>query len=163
VAITDCARQCAQAFTEATTCPDPTFDECCTSAECPDGLCYTGPFGAFCGGAFPAPSNRCLVDECQSDADCRARGFSSFCAPAGTFNWPVRTCRAAACQQNADCTEELGGLCAPVTADCCDRPAALTCVYPSGGCFSSADCDGGFCVTERGRALCSPDPPPCPP
>jgi hypothetical protein len=152
-------RVCGESTPEATSCTNPDFDQCCTSADCAEGACY--PFGAlpYCGGPQPVDQNQCLSDLCQTDAQCFA---PQRCLPAGVFGFPVRTCLSALCGTDADCTAKAGGVCAPVDNPCCNTVAGLACVYPD-GCRTNADCAVGYCALEGDQGVCKNDGGPfCP-
>ena len=56
---------CKLPVPEATSCTDPQFDTCCTSADCMNGdKCYLGPLVPFCGGVQPIEANECGSDLC---------------------------------------------------------------------------------------------------
>lgn len=141
---------CLQLPPEATGCDvggNPP-DQCCGSADCPEGKCYSSMDVPLCGGVQPL-YNECVVDECQSDGDCKL-GVPALCVPAGAYG-PMRRCVVAYCKTNADCLAEPGGYCAPIENPCCQIPLAVACVYP-GGCHEQADCGADF--TKR----CDIDP-----
>ena len=152
-------RVCQIDYPEASSCLDPSIDECCTTADCAFGSCYATPIVPFCGGAEQQPFNVCVADQCADDAAC---GAGSICAPAGTLARKVRACAPASCKVNADCTAEPSGVCAPVVDPCCGYPAGLHCVYP-GGCRSNTDCPGGYCeLGQDGATRCMTGAPICP-
>jgi hypothetical protein len=145
-------------------------DESCDSARpCETGTCYAvaiWPGGAgYCGAGGVDVLNRCLVEECSSDADCPDNGF---CAPRGVVGqlhrqqFPLRHCIPAACKANAGCTDRPGGVCALVGGDCVPSeirifdyfPPQLACVYPD-GCTHHADCPQRHeCTVVDGAAVC---------
>lgn len=130
---------CTHSTAEAQECVvpgGPLADECCTSADCPQGKCYLSTDVPLCGGVQPE-YNECVVDECAADADCNL-GVPALCAPAGVYG-PNRRCVAAYCKTNADCNAEPNGMCAPIASPCCVLPIAVACVYP-GGCQKLLDC-----------------------
>jgi hypothetical protein len=137
------------------------LDQCCATKPCANGeACYAGPLVPVCSGMAQEPYNRCAMDQCSQDADCVA---SQICAPAGTLGMKIRTCVAARCKLDADCTAAPGGVCAPVAEPCCGTSAGLACVYPSGGCRSSADCASSeYCDVVGDTASCQPGAPVCP-
>jgi hypothetical protein len=164
-------RVCTSFPPEATACSMPmgsSPDQCCTSADCTMGKCYLDsnlPFFDCSGGGF-SPSNTCLADACETDADCAGQvgGEPTICAPAGTVG-PMRTCLVAYCHTNADCTTHGPGRCALIQNPCCTVPWGLGCVY-AGGCATTVDCaDAGltFCNLDAlsGSGVCAPGPAPC--
>lgn len=146
-------RVCRVIHPEATQCAGPD-DECCTSADCVEGLCLAAPVVPICGGPQPLEYFTCAVDQCQSDAECVS--FGGICAPAGTLSRKVAACAPASCFTDAECDDEPGGICAPVSDPCCGGPSFLMCVYPDGGCRDFSDCGPDqYCgVTGDGRAEC---------
>jgi hypothetical protein len=148
---------------EATECisPYPEMDECCTSAECTDGMrggCfYTDDITVYCGGPEPIDHNVCIYDECMTAGDCVAEGRGTICLPADLFGWPRRRCVSGTCRVDADCTAAAGGDCAPITDYCCrNHLQGFFCVYP-GACSAHEDCPGGeACVGdfETGGTYC---------
>jgi len=147
-------RVCKEIHPEAMACTGQGVDECCTTADCAQGLCLTAPLVPYCGGPQPLEYNVCAVDQCQSDSECVS--FGGICAPAGTLGRKVAACAPASCFTDAECNAEPGGICAPVTDPCCGAPSFLLCVYPNGGCRDFSDCgQDQYCgVTGDGRAEC---------
>ncbi len=128
-------------------------DQCCTSKDCKAGACYSFDQLPSCGGAFPAPYNSCVVDECQNDAGCATNDPGPrICLPAGAFGYPQRRCLTAYCKTDADCSAKPGGRCLPIANPCCAAALGLACVYP-GGCSKDSDCGGNF------DQHCAIDPP----
>jgi len=133
--------------------------DCCSSADCGAGRCVqlvTSPIACSLTAGFDI-RNRCVVDECASDAECAA---GEVCAPEGFL--AARACMPALCASDADCTAEPGGVCAVLALGCCrsvayaSRGTQLACVYPSDGCELDTDCaDTESCVITAGRAHCS--------
>jgi hypothetical protein len=144
-------------------------DQCDPSRPCATGNCYpalTFPSGQ-CGGGGARDVNRCLSDECATDADCPT---GSVCGPRGLTNkegysgGAVRQCLKASCRTSADCTVRAGGMCALVQSNCAPAangaftflPAELACVYPS-GCTSQSDCPSNpasICRVISGVGVC---------
>jgi hypothetical protein len=161
---------CTSAPKEATMCEMPGGgDECCTTADCAakgGGACFAGQDLQFCGGAFPG-FNRCVVDDCTTDAECKQNDPDSVCAPDGAFGLPKRHCVHATCFVDADCTAKPGGECLFVGDNpCCSHPSpdGLACVYP-GDCVKDADCPNGACDIDpgTGESKCGPPNQGCPP
>ncbi|HVY25220.1 MAG TPA: hypothetical protein VHB79_01660 [Polyangiaceae bacterium] len=152
--------ECVSAPAPATSCltPDNPRNECCSSADCASGACFSQVVGAgvACGlGGFDQ-LNQCSSDRCQTDGDCVE---GEICAAAGLGS-PVRHCIAAACRSDADCTAAPGGACVAFREGCCTtyspRAQQLACVYASDGCQKAEDCPSGqVCVVDSGRARCA--------
>jgi hypothetical protein len=139
-------------------------NECCPGSECSEGQCFTvtrAQLQCSLSAGFDQ-RNECVVDECDSDADCAG----GFCTPAGFA--PGRSCVPAACSRDEDCTAEPGGACVYLDLGCCEsrvggaptRDASIACVYPSDGCqldsLLGSDCASGeHCVVREGRARCA--------
>lgn len=153
-------QSCVERPVEATSCQEPSYDECCHSGQCESGSCLVAPVVPYCGGPQPLEYNVCATDQCTSDSDCADWG--GICLPAPMLGRKVRACMYAACQVNADCTKEPGGYCAPVQDPCCGSPSGLYCVYPSNGCRSDGDCASGWCVPTEDEGICQAEPPACP-
>jgi hypothetical protein len=158
-------RVCLEMPPEATSCSPPLngTTQCCKSADCKQGKCYSTKSVPRCAG--PAQIyNECAVDTCTSDAQCANELFPPICIPAGAFGYPTRTCFAAYCHTDADCTAQPCGVCAPITGPCCSFPAGLACVYP-GGCTKNADCgpNKACMINPMTRSSECTYPPPCPP
>ena len=151
---------------EATSCNPPMnqADQCCSSADCKQGQCWSTQTLPYCGGPAMQIYNECMTDACTSDAECvhGADVPPEICAPAGTFGEPVRFCFTAYCHTDADCTAQPGGVCRPVTGPCCAAPVGLGCVYP-GGCARTPTAGRGTvaCSTPR-RASAGASPAPRP-
>jgi hypothetical protein len=139
--------------------PHSLENECCPGSDCSEGQCFTIATQPLqCSStAGVDQQNVCVVDECDSDADCAG----GFCTPAGFA--PGRSCVTAACSRDADCSAEPGGACALLALGCCgyrigggpERDASIACVYPSDGCQLDSDCASGeYCVVRAGRARC---------
>lgn len=158
-------RVCEVVVPEATVCDPsgPIEDECCSTSECAEGSCHASTSLPYCGGVELPQFNRCVVDECVSDAECSGNGSGAICAPAGVLGQPARKCVTAFCRTSADCTAEAGGYCAPIDNPCCGQPSGLGCVYPS-GCRGDSDCTSGYCDLDytTGRGTCMPGNPACP-
>jgi len=156
-------RSCADPPVEATQCQNPSWDQCCSTADCigGTGICLVEPIVPFCGGAMPEPYNVCATDECTDDSACKGPGYDGICLPAPMLGRKVRSCLSVPCHVNSDCTAEAGGYCAPVDDPCCYAPSGLYCVYPS-GCRTDADCPGGYCEPSSAGAQCKPGGPVCP-
>lgn len=153
-------RVCANKPPEATTCHHP-MDECCESADCTQGACYSKHLAPVFESCEFGTYNVCAVDACQEDRDCPEHAV---CVPAGIFGKAIRRCLPASCRTDSDCTAQKGGICAPVQAACCNDFAALLCVYPENGCRSHKDCpEDRACKADgkNGVGICS-DPIPCP-
>lgn len=150
-------RTCATSPEEATQCTGHPKDECCSSADCAKGDCFTlhSPYDAP-GEAY----NLCLADLCSSDADCDQFDVLYRCAPPNTFGFPMRHCIQRTCAQDEDCVERGAGCCAPVEDDC-RRPDATTwwvlleCVYAD-GCRRNADCSQDEPPFDVGESFCDP-------
>jgi hypothetical protein len=154
---------CLDVVPEATSCTTPIngTNQCCTSADCHEGQCYSTGSLPYCGGPAPPLYNTCITDACTTDDDCPATAGapSQACLPAGAYGEPMRTCYPAYCHTNADCTAHPCGVCAPVVGPCCSTAAGLGCVYP-GGCKTNADCgEGTSCELdpETGTGACVSD------
>lgn len=141
--------------------PPNARDQCCSSADCNGGTCFTTVVaaGAVCGLGGYDVYNQCLDSACTSDADCNA---DEACLPSGFGE--LRACLRANCRTDADCTAAAGGACIAFGDRCCEnvgplrvyRPKQLTCVYASDGCKEDADCPSmQYCVVQGGRARCS--------
>ena len=161
---------CASLPMEATMCSstEPTFpDECCTSADCRAGACYSTTVLPYCGGPAISEYNICVADQCQTDDDCIHDNPEPWiCIPAGAWGWPANACRTAYCHTNADCTARAGGVCAPIENTCCGIPYGLACVYP-GGCTKDEDCAPDFTQhceidAKTGTARCADGGLACP-
>lgn len=155
-------RVCATPPEKATLCASTLgLDQCCDSVPCPNGEpCRVGPLVPICAGVPIEPYNQCAADQCTQDADCAP---GQICGPVGALGLAIRACLGAGCKLDADCTAAPGGVCAPVLEPCCNTVAGLSCVYPSGGCRSSADCQSGeSCQILADRATCAPGAPVCP-
>ena len=135
-------------------------DECCSNDDCDGARCFlVSRLAVQCSATSGGDGrNLCIVDECQSDADCPA----GLCTPDGYGEG--RTCVPAACETDADCSQREGGLCTLLDLGCCEeriggaptRAPEIACAYPGDGCQSDADCpDGEYCVVREGRAVCS--------
>ncbi len=152
---------CLDGPPESTSCMQPVngMNQCCTSADCTQGKCYSTHSFPSCGGPASPLYNACVDDRCTTDADCvSGAGAPQACIPAGAYREPVRTCLTAYCHTDADCTAHPCGRCAPVIGPCCSTPAGLGCVYP-GGCRRNAECgDGSTCNLdpETGTGVCKP-------
>ena len=147
--------------TKSVDCTSP-LDQCCPGTPCPNGdPCHRGPLVPICAGAPLEPYNQCAADQCAQDADCAE---NQICAPAGTLGRKIRACLTARCKVDAECTLTPGGVCAPVKEPCCGHDVGLFCVYPTGGCRSSADCPAAqYCQTSGDLAACVTGTPLCPP
>ena len=153
-------RVCQYPVVEATSCTDPSSDQCCKTAECGVGeKCVFGPFPGSCGGAFQLPHNQCVKDACAGPADCQA---NEICAPAGTLANKVRVCIPAPCS-SAQCptSQENIGWCVAVKNPCCEATLGLHCAK---GCVTDIDCPGGYCDVDgnTGFTVCTPGVPACP-
>ena len=153
---------------QATSCsmPPSPANQCCSSADCKTGQCWSTQTLPYCGGPAEQIYNECMTDQCTSDAECApgANMPPQLCAPAGTFGEPVRFCFPAYCHTDSDCTAQPSGVCRPVTGPCCSTPLGLGCVYP-GGCATSADCgQGDSCQLDpqTGTGTCTSGPVGCP-
>lgn len=151
-----------QACVDAGATPWP--DECCGS--CP-GAHSTCTLAVRCGGAYMAPHNVCVTDECQTNADCT--GTRPVCLPSGVRS-DHRTCLADnECLTDADCKAAPNGACVlagsvgpagscrsftcgGATVDPID--GALRCVYGA-SCTDDADCPGGHCEESGGTLRCA--------
>jgi hypothetical protein len=137
---------CLDQVPQATSCTPPVngMNQCCTSADCMQGKCYSTQSLPSCGGPARPLYNACVTDQCVADADCSSTGgaASQACLPAGAYGEPMRTCLPAFCHTDADCTAQPCGVCAPIVGPCCSTPTGLGCVYP-GGCTKSSDCGNG--------------------
>jgi hypothetical protein len=124
------------------------MNQCCTTADCKQGKCYSTDVYPYCGGPPQQVYNECAYDECMGDPECMpGPNFGPrICAPAGYLGVPVRSCVGAYCHTDADCTAHPCGTCAPITGPCCGFPHVLGCVYP-GGCIKSSDCKQGQACT----------------
>ena len=146
---------------EATSCVSPMAkNQCCTSADCHEGKCYSTATLPHCAGPAGPVYNECLRDQCETDADCvrDAGGPPQICAPIGIYDYyAVRTCIPAYCRTNADCTAHPQGVCVLLSQPCCSIMAGLGCTYP-GGCGAGTGCGMQHpCVLnpETGTAECS--------
>jgi hypothetical protein len=141
------------------------MDQCCTSADCKQGKCYSTSSLPYCGGPAMAVYNVCAADACAQDQDCpKSGGAPELCAPAGAFGIPMRFCMQGYCHTNADCTASPGGVCEPIQSSCCSVPAGVACVYP-GGCKKDQDCGANaHCEVDpaQGAAVCKPGLVGCP-
>jgi hypothetical protein len=146
----------------ATACTGSQLDECCTTDECTEGICYEAPLTPYCGGPAMQPHNECGVDQCDKNADCMMGNVGGVCVPAGALEFKVAACMYAACKHDTDCTDEPGAICAVVSDPCCNNAAGLYCVYPSDGCRTAADCPGGYCTTDTEKSFCMTGVPRCP-
>jgi hypothetical protein len=161
-------RVCLAVEPETTSCTgqlDP-GNQCCSSADCTPGKCYSTDSFPSCGGPAQPHENLCLSDECTTDDECVSGAdiFAQLCAPAGFNGSPVRACFTAYCHTDADCTAQPCGACVPITGPCCDFPTGLGCVYP-GGCTTNAECpSGSACVLDpmTGTATCTTNVGTCP-
>jgi hypothetical protein len=138
-----------------------TRNECCTSGDCAEGVCFavTTPALLCSASAGFDTWNQCRVDECTSDADCP----NGLCSPPGYGSG--RACIAAACARDEDCNAEPGGACVLIPLGCCRFQVGgaptrgdeqIACVYPSDGCQVDDDCAAGeYCLVVAGRARCS--------
>lgn len=150
-------------------------DECCGS--CP-GAHSTCTLTVRCGGAYMAPHNVCVTDECQTAADCT--GKNPICLPSGVRS-DHRTCLADnECLHDSDCKAAPNGACvlpgSVGPAGTCNAftcgsgivdPVAgpLRCVYGA-SCTDDADCSGDHCEASGNtlrcvagaRAVCPPPP-----
>jgi hypothetical protein len=141
---------CTPIIPEVTQCTD-SADECCSTADCSTGRCVHWPDPSYCGGMQPMAQNRCIADDCQSDADCESIWpFWGVCVEAGVFGHAVRTCVNMACRVDADCNAKPGGRCMPVVEPCCSQPRGLFCNYPGEGCRDESDCPDGYCGINEG-------------
>ena len=126
---------------EATSCPEPEWDECCTSDECTDGAdggCFFSE-DRSCGGPYMMPHNMCFYTQCEDDSAC---DFGLMCIEQGVFNLFRNTCAPATCRTEADCADRPGGYCRPFMNPCC--PANIQgyyCVDPA-VCEDDEDCGG---------------------
>ncbi len=157
-------RACVGRLREATSCMNPSLDECCDSSECDKGICAlsisypSGPCGL--GGADSL--NQCLADDCGTNDDCSS---GSVCAWQG-LDGVQRRCLPAQCQSDADCNAAPFGRCALIGEGCLNiaggseyREPQLACIYAGDYCLADVDCDSGGatpnnCVIENGRARC---------
>ncbi len=128
--------------------------------ECPTPNCTTGTCFERCQlvQGIPAPVNRCLVDECQSDGDCSAQP-NGVCVPAGVLFASASTCTYGNCISDAGCTASSGGRCTPFLNACADV-LGFFCSYDTSPCRTTEDCvDGGFCQPDgNGDTICSMTP-----
>jgi hypothetical protein len=153
---------------EATSCSAPTNggqNQCCTSADCKKGKCYSTSVFPYCGGPPKQIYNACVTDQCTSDADCppSPQLGPQICTPSGFNGVPVRSCFTAYCHTDADCTAHPCGACMLITGPCCNFPVGLACVYP-GGCTKNTDCKhADACSIDQmtGATGCGGSPP-CP-
>ena len=160
---------CLNVPPEATSCSPPTnsgMNQCCTTADCMHGKCWSTNVYPYCGGPAKQVYNECATDQCTNDGQCvpGATVPPQICAPAGFLGVPVRTCFTAFCRTDADCTAHPCGTCAPITGPCCSFPLGMGCVYP-GGCAKNADCaQGESCLLDpmTGTARCTSKPGTCP-
>jgi hypothetical protein len=133
--------------------------ECCSNDDCAVGRCVaitSSPITCSLTAGFDT-RNRCVVDKCQSDADCPV---DNVCTPEGFDS--ARGCISSTCHSDADCKAEPDGVCAVLALGCCrdvayaSRGTQLGCVYPSDGCEADNDCASReSCVVTAGRAHCS--------
>src|SRR5256885_810915 len=157
-------RVCAMKVPEATTCSVPS-GQCCKTSDCtgagkPGGKCVLGPVEPSCGGPAVVAMNACAVDACASVIDCP--GANTICAPAGTLGRKAARCMSGGCRFDRDCTDEVGGICVPVTSACCNESAGLYCLYHD-GCRGNADCNANeHCATMGPRSYCAAGLMPCP-
>jgi len=158
---------CLNVPPQVTSCamPNPNT-QCCSSADCKQGGCWSTLMLPYCGGPAQQDYNECMTDQCTSDVQCASDvgAPKPVCAPAGAFGEPVRFCFTGYCHTDADCTAKPGGVCRPVTGPCCSTPLGLGCVYP-GGCATQADCgQGNSCTldTTSGTGTCVSGSQPCP-
>lgn len=152
-------RVCQTTPKEANNCDiDPPGVGCCNSSQCEGGAkCFPS---THCGGIVQQ-GNECQSDQCSKNDDCK--DIAGICAEAGTLGNPVNQCKHTACKLDTDCKAKPGGICAPVEDPCCPVIRGLFCVYPNGGCRTSADCPGGsYCEIEGDTAFCKPGGPNCP-
>jgi hypothetical protein len=143
---------CVKRPPEATSCPMPMLDQCCTSEDCEGGgKCYSTKNIPACAGGPAMPDiNVCVNPDCSNDARCAGGPFPQICAPAGAFGNPVKACFQAFCKTDADCTAKPCGACVTVNTPCCDLPAGLACVYP-GDCRKDSDCSPNHCQIQMGE------------
>jgi len=141
---------CASPVAEAVGCQEQGMDACCTSADCTEVACFTGP-RFYCGGAFPPMANLCAADECATNADCSAEPFGA-CVPAGAFNEHVARCTYGDCVLDSDCSARAGGACLPFFNPCNHRFIGLNCTYADSLCKQDSDCLGG----SMGNGYCAP-------
>jgi hypothetical protein len=76
------------------------------------------------------------------------------CFPAGTLGHPIGQCESALCLTDADCVELPDGRCMPVEDGCYGKLVLLACVYPDGGCRTTADCSSDTPPFEVGETYC---------
>lgn len=140
----------------------PSSGSCCTDSDCSVGTCnWVDTIGAgYCFEEGETEAyNRCVTDECSSDADCP----DGFCTDPGVL--PLRVCIPGTCKTDADCARRPGGICTSVAPGCPSCTGNLTvaaCVYPDDGCTYFADCpEGSVCEVKDGFAACRPGT--CPP
>jgi hypothetical protein len=156
---------CLATVPEATQCtPHPVGpDECCSSADCKHGGCYSSANVPSCDTPL---HNECVVDACTNDAECHGE-TPEICVPAGAWGYARRACIQAYCHTDADCTAAPCGRCAVIYGLCCPEPQGIGCVYP-GGCHDDDDCwtatDGGepYCALQDGTGQCFGGPMLCP-
>jgi hypothetical protein len=141
-----------------------TTSGCCTAdsacADAAHGICAPWTVD-YCGGPAPPPGNRCLYDQCESDADCTAHphGFCSGDLP--------RQCVYGPCTTNADCSKRAGGTCVlQLVGGYCPGPAVF-CRYPDDPCTSNGDCGNSFTMacmpnSDLQGESCQQVPPPPP-
>lgn len=128
---------CEVPVVEATQSVNPQ-DECSSTADCTMGLkCF--PI-AECQGVSTTPVNRCVKDECTSDAECTAQP-NGVCGFAGMFSYPVRQCIYGSCMTNSDCTDGQNGVCTMVLQSCGFEAKGLHCAYDHDECQSDGDCN----------------------
>jgi hypothetical protein len=160
----DGCRHCTPRPLEAESCPDDDrgISECCATSECAAGTCLASVryVTGQCGGGGADLLNRCLVDACQSDADC---GQDAVCAWSGDRE-ELHLCLPAFCRSNADCDEEPGGRCVWTGGECVRGTSSqgprlrqqLACAYPGTGCRQGSDCGANEnCVVRGARTECS--------
>jgi hypothetical protein len=109
--------------------------------------------------------NRCRMDECDSDDDCKVEGGFAFaiCVPAGpayadtsrrSDALQVNACSVGQCRVDADCGD--CGHCNPLWPRP-NRAPRFGCVYPDSPCKTPADCAGTCIPSPSGDGtVCGP-------
>ena len=110
------------------------------------GACFGGPLW-YCGGAFPQPSNLCVIDACVLDTDCTGGNFG-VCVVAGAFGEYAAVCSYGDCRFDSDCTSRAGGECRPFFSPCNGRMLGFACTYDDSVCRADADCPGQYCAAD---------------
>jgi hypothetical protein len=148
------ATVCGDMPAEATACLDK-LDECCSTADCVTGTCFTTPITPYCGGPAPIDYNVCAVDLCENQGDCP--GNDSVCIPGPMLGYKVRACIYAQCRHDTDCDAGRAESALRSTNHAGDT-TGLYCLPAMAA--ARRRCPGGYCRPGRARRL--PAGPICP-